>query len=90
MKFEEFFISLIQFNRLNMNDLYSFLAEYCNLCGKDFTSEQITALCNLVQMGQLNLDYAIRNYCKLSKLIIYIVKDLQSNQIIKMYLKNER
>lgn len=89
MKFEEFFISLIQFNRLNHSDLAEFLVEYCNLCNKDFTPEHIGALCQLVQFGQIDLFYAIRRYCELKNIVIYIITDISNNKIIKIYCKNE-
>lgn len=70
---EKFLQKYFAQNQLNISEITGFLAEFCEKKGKSPSGQQLSALVQLLQMGQLNLHSICIEACTLVDLQLYTI-----------------
>lgn len=84
---KNFVTTVLGGQRININDLYAFIAEYCELKGKTLKNGDIEQIVTLIQHRMFNLDYAIKEYCKIKNYSIVTLSYIQGKPI-KVWLND--
>ncbi len=84
---KEFLLKFINHERLSIEDVSTFIVDYCKLCGKrEPTAEEIPVLLQLIQAGAFDLNYAIEQASlKLNLCIVRIIN--KNGQVISQYIE---
>ena len=83
---KEFINKIINNQQININELNTFIVDYCKLMGnKPPTSEELSLILQMIQMGAFNLNYAIKIAAIKLNIPLTILYDKQG-QMIKMFI----
>ena len=83
---EEFIIKVLNQQQISMLELNKFICEYVVLMGlKEPSQSELSAIIQLIQMGDFNLNFAVDEASKKLNLNITRLYD-QKNQLIKAYI----
>ena len=84
---EEFIIKVLNQQQISISELNKFICEYIVLMGlKEPSQSELSAIIQLIQMGDFNLNFAVDEASKKLNLNITRLYD-QKNQLIKAYIQ---
>lgn len=86
MKHLAFCNKVLMGQHVDLDEMTSFIADYCNDKGKYVTGEQINIIVYLVQMQHFDIIYAIKEYAKMNNLVYYVWKYPNGN-ILKHWIE---
>ena len=85
---KDFCIRGLTRQRISLNEVTAFMTEYLELKKKDFKQQDLQILMQLLQNGMIDLESAIKEYCKEKK---YTINTLYNNsQIIKVWIDEDK
>jgi hypothetical protein len=76
-------------NPVNINELVPFISTFCERKGKSPTSQQLIAIVQLIQMGQINLESVCLEAAQMENIQVY--KIFNKDEILLCYklIENE-
>ena len=84
---EEFIIKVLNQQQISISELNKLICEYVVLMGLEEPSQsELSAIIQLIQMGDFNLNFAVDEASKKLNLNITRLYD-QKNQLIKAYIQ---